>query len=163
MTRYVNRILSNAQRSLLTKKNIFKQMNISNVLFYKRSFPHIYLNCCRYWVCQCVLKHMFFSCCLFMLFIWLHLVSVVALGPVLLMHNFTLWRTDSLVEARGLRSPRAALLVLPVGLSDAPLSWMLGPGGRLLSWVLLQELLADLEDEDEEPSQPQVQCCSPVV
>lgn len=49
--------------------------------------------------------------------------------------------------------------MLPVGLSDAPLSWMLGPGGRLLSWVLLLELLAYLEDEDEEPSQPQVQCC----
>ena len=46
-----------------------------------------------------------------MLFIWLHLVSVVALGPVLLMHNFTLWRTDSLVEARGLRSPRASVVV----------------------------------------------------
>ena len=54
---------------------------------------------------------MFFSYCLFILFIWLHLVSVVALGPLLFMHDFTLWSMDSLVEARGLRSPRASVVV----------------------------------------------------
>ena len=54
---------------------------------------------------------MFFSYCLFILFIWLHLVFVVALGPLLFMHDFTLWCMDSLVEAHGLQSPWASIVV----------------------------------------------------
>ena len=52
---------------------------------------------------------------LFLLFLYITYLAAsglcVALGPLLFMHSFTLWRKDSLVEARGLRSPGASVVV----------------------------------------------------
>ena len=52
---------------------------------------------------------------LFLLFLYITYLAAsglcVALGPLLFMHSFTLWYKDSLVEALGLRSPRASVVV----------------------------------------------------